>query len=482
MKTLYLDCGMGAAGDMLTAALLELLPEAEQANFLEKLNQLGLPGVQFSRETVSRCGINGTHVTVRVHSEEETSEDMPGHMHEHCHEHEHAHCHAHEDHHEQEHQHVHEDACAHDACHCHDHGDGEGHHHHHHHHHSSLADIRHIVEAHLPVSEKVRQDILAVYGLIAEAESHAHGIPVSDIHFHEVGTLDAVADVTAVCLLMEALQPEEVVVSPIHVGSGQVRCAHGILPVPAPATAYILRDVPTYGGAVRGELCTPTGAALLRHFATSYGSMPVMRVEAIGYGMGQKEFEAANCVRAMLGEQETQKSSGTLSSAAEAAAAASGVTATAKVNVNTEAAAQQADDVVLALSCNLDDMTAEDIGFAMEELLRAGALDVWTSPIGMKKNRPAVMLSLLCHAAEREHLLRCIFLHTTTLGVREHDCRRWTLARKEECIETPYGTLRRKTASGYGTSRAKLEYDDVARIARERGLSLADVRKAAEAD
>src|SRR5699024_5887421 len=140
----------------------------------------------------------------------------------------------------------------------------------------------------------------------AEAESHAHGVPVTEIHFHEVGTLDAVADVTAVCLLMHRLAPDDVVVSPVHVGSGQVHCAHGILPVPAPATAFILRGVPIYGGSVRGELCTPTGAALLKHFATRFGAMPAMQVESIGYGMGKKDFEAANCVRAMLGETESR--------------------------------------------------------------------------------------------------------------------------------------------------------------------------------
>ena len=199
----------------------------------------------------------------------------------------------------------------------------------------------------LDLSSKVREDILTVYRLIAEAESHIHDRPVTDIHFHEVGTLDAVADVTAVCLLMAELKPEQVIVSPIHVGSGQVRCAHGILPVPAPATAYLLRDVPIYGGAVKGELCTPTGAALLKHFATRFGEMPPMRTERIGYGMGKKEFEAANCVRALLGET-----------------------------------ADRVDDVV-ELACNVDDMTAGELGFAMEQLFAAGAREVFTVPIGM---------------------------------------------------------------------------------------------------
>ena len=164
-----------------------------------------------------------------------------------------------------------------------------------------MHEIGHIVEA-LSVSDKVKTDILAVYELIAEAEGHAHGMPVSQIHFHEVGTMDAVADITAVCLLMEELAPEQVVASPVCVGTGKVRCAHGILPVPAPATADILRGVPVYGGTIRAELCTPTGAALLKHFASAFGPLPLMTVERIGYGMGKKEFEAANTLRAMYGD------------------------------------------------------------------------------------------------------------------------------------------------------------------------------------
>ena len=266
-RILYLDCGMGAAGDMLAAALIELLPQAD--SFIDELNALGIPGVRFSKEPSVKCGITGTHMHVSVNGQEEESHDHHGHSHEHEHSHEHSH--------------------------------HEHHHHSHQHHHSGLNDIEHIVRGHMSLPENVQDHVMQVYGLIAEAESKAHGVPVTEIHFHEVGTLDAVADITAVCMLMDRLAPEEVVVSPIHVGSGQVRCAHGILPVPAPATAYILKGAPIYGGAIKGELCTPTGAALLKHFATRFGDMPIMTVEAIGYGMGKKDFEAANCVRAMLG-------------------------------------------------------------------------------------------------------------------------------------------------------------------------------------
>ena len=451
MKTLYLECGMGAAGDMLTAALLELMPDPEAA--VAELNGLGIPGVQFSKEAVSKCGIGGTHMTVKVHGEEE-SEEMFHHHHEHhdhlhehehddesaCHEHHHDHEHiheGHEHHHDHTHEHSHEHTHGHTHEHAHEHGD-DGHTHHHH---SSLHDIEHIVCGHLNIPDQVKQDVIAVYGLIAEAESHAHGVPVTEIHFHEVGTMDAIADITAVCLLMNKIAPDQVIVSPVHVGSGHVHCAHGIFPVPAPATAYILNGVPMYGGAVKGELCTPTGAALLKHFATRFGDMPVMRTEAIGYGMGKKDFEQANCIRAMLGETE------------------------------------DAGDSVLQLECNVDDMTAEELGFAMETILAAGALEVYTVPVGMKKSRPGTLLSVLCHEDQKEKLVRVIFQNTTTIGVREHSCSRYTLKRSFETVQTPYGEVQKKISSGYGVTREKYEYEDLARIAREQGISLAEVRK-----
>ena len=271
MKTLYLDCSMGAAGDMLASALMELLPE--QDSFIERFNALSIPKVVIEKEKSVKCGITGTHISVKVDDVEE-DDNMYEHHHEHengdyVHEHEHHHEHENGDHvHEHEHHHEHEN------------GD-HVHEHEHHHHHTSMYDIEHIVSC-LDASEKVKKDVLAVYNLIAEAESHAHGKPVTKIHFHEVGTMDAIADVTMVCMLMEELAPDKIIVSPVHVGSGQVKCAHGILPVPAPATAYILKDVPIYGGKINGELCTPTGAALLKYFANDFGGMPVMKTHAIG--------------------------------------------------------------------------------------------------------------------------------------------------------------------------------------------------------
>ena len=297
---------------------------------------------------------------------------------------------------------------------------------------------------HLNLPDAVKVDILKVYGLIAEAESHAHGVPVREIHFHEVGTMDALADIAAVCLLMHKLRPDRVVVSPVHVGSGQVKCAHGILPVPAPATAYILKGAPIYGGEIRGELCTPTGAALLKHFASDFGAMPPMSVSAIGYGMGKKDFPAANCVRAMLGESGDRG------------------------------------DSILEISCNLDDMTGEEIGFAMDMLFESGALDVFTTAVGTKKNRPAVLLTVLCRTEDEKKMTDLLMRHTTTLGVRICEKRRWILDREFSTVETPFGAVRCKKSSGGGVSRQKFEFDDLARIAREQGISLREAREIAE--
>ncbi len=415
MKTLYLECGMGAAGDMLTAALLELTKDKQ--SFVDQMNALGLPGVHVSAEAAVKCGITGTHMKVTVNGEEEESEDVHEHPHDHPHDHEHEH------HHEHEHEHGH-----------------EGGHEHHHHHHASLQDIEGIID-NLPVSGRVKADAKAVYALIAEAESAAHGRPVSEIHFHEVGTMDAVADVVAVCLLMEKLSPDQVVVSPVHVGSGYVRCMHGILPVPAPATALILRDVPTYGGQVQGELCTPTGAALLKHFATRFGDRPVMKTQAIGYGMGKKDFERANCVRAFLGESEGER------------------------------------EAVTKLECNLDDMTGEDISFAMERLFEAGARDVYTQAIGMKKSRPGVLLCVVCLPEDADHLADIMMKHTTTLGIRRQDLSRYVLSRSVETVPTSLGDVRVKHARGMGTDREKPEYEDLAALAARHGLSLEQVRR-----
>ncbi len=436
MKTLYLECGMGAAGDMLTAALLSLFSEERQKEILETLNGLGLHGVEISAADTVRSGICGLQMQVRIHGEEEESRDAHEHGHRHAEENYHCHAEMHEHMHEHAHEHSHEEE--------------SHHHHHHHHHHTSLAEIEAMVGV-MPLPEKVRTDVLKVYRLIAEAEGHAHGRPVEEIHFHEVGSLDAVMDVTAVSYLLYLLAPDEILASPVNVGSGHVHCAHGIMPVPAPATAYLLRDIPSFAAHAEAELCTPTGAALLRYFVKDFGKQPMMRVQKTGYGMGKKEFAAANCVRAFFGER------------ADASAE--------------NAVDGRLRDRVLALRCNLDDMTGEELGFAQECLLEAGALDVFTESIMMKKNRPAVLLTVLCHEGQKAALLQLLFKHTTTLGVRVSEMERYILNRREESVALPEGTIRVKTAEGYGATRRKAEYEDLRRLALEKDISLREARR-----
>lgn len=428
MKTLYLECKMGAAGDMLTAALLELLPDKQL--FIDKMNSLGIPGVELSATEMTKCGIKGTHMIVKVNGMEE-------HEYFHALKHAHSHGHAHEHSHGR-HEHVHE--------HTHDHI------------HTGMHEIGHII-ADLDISDKVRSDVTEVYKLIAEAESHAHGIPVDEVHFHEVGAMDAITDITGVCLLMEMIAPDKIIASPVHVGCGHVHCTHGTLPVPAPATAHILRGIPTYSdGTARGELCTPTGAALLKHFVREFYEMPVMTVSDIGYGMGMKDFDQANCIRAMLGECGGQ--------AAQSDVIPSYIT---------DAGGSR--DTVVELVCNLDDMTPEAVGFAVGALLDAGALDVWTEAIGMKKNRPGVKLCCLCRTEDRERIVRAVFKNTTTIGVREYECGRYTLDRSESEMKTAYGNVRSKVSLGYGVEREKAEYDDLAELARRNGVSVIDILK-----
>lgn len=447
MKLLYLDCGMGAAGDMLGAALAELLPDDARDAFTSELNAAGIPGVHISLDPSVKCGITGTHLTVTVNGTEE-KEGGYSHSHEHSH-HDHQHDHAH------------------DHSHSHDHQHSHSHDHHHDHSHRSLHDIHHIIDD-LKLPEAVRTDILAVYRLIAEAESKAHDKPVSEIHFHEVGTMDAIADIASVCLLLHKLAPDQIIASPIHVGSGQIKCAHGILPVPAPATAYILKDIPIYSGSIQGELCTPTGAALLKHFVTRFDQMPLMTPASTGYGMGTKDFPAANCVRAILGES----------------------------------FAENQPETICELSCNVDDMTGEDIAFAIETFLQNGALDAFTVPCTMKKGRPGVLVTVLCKDHDQKQMTKLILQHTTTLGVRSAEKKRWILSRTESetvipddvlanvtAPDMPAGskahdlkttggdcTIRSKTSTGFGITRNKYEHDDLEKIARTYGLTLAQVR------
>ncbi len=399
MRTLYFECNMGAAGDMLCASLFELLSEEGKAEFLDKMNSLDLPGVTVSAERAKKCGMIGTYFSVTVCGVEE----LESNNHEHRYEHNM---------------------------------------HHHEHRHATPDDIYKLING-LNVSENVRKGTKDVYSLIAEAEAKVHGTAVELVHFHEVGALDAVADVVGFCLLIEMLCVDKVMSSIVTTGAGSVKTAHGILPVPAPATAALLTGIPTRAGHVESELCTPTGAALLRHFSASFGKRPDMIVEAIGYGMGFKDFEGhPNCVRAFLGETD--------------------------VGTGEE---------LYELRCTVDDMTSEAAAFACERIMEAGARDIYVQQVIMKKGRPGFVFVCLCDENDGESFTRLLLKHTTTLGVRQFKCTRQSMDREITEVDTPEGILNVKHSHGFGISRSKPEYEDVAKIAREQDLSFMEAEK-----
>ena len=532
MKTLYIECNMGAAGDMLMGALYEICSEKEL--FLQKMNEAFAPfGITLSAEPSSKCGVAGTHMTVLVHGEEEAASQNGGaagcsvvpasvskennavtasgsgetaaaqnggaagnsvvpasvsgeirlpkggitasgakideqnffyanqqeekitaseteHMTETS---EHSHSpqaggHSHE------HMHTHSQQTK-ERSHTHNHQTGE-------HIHRDYPTILKEIQS-LPLPEKVKTDAASVYTLLGNAEAKVHQTTLYHIHFHEVGSLDALADVVGCCYLFYLIAPEEVLCSPVHVGNGFVKCAHGVLPVPAPATAELLKGIPSYTGAVASELCTPTGAALLRYFATRFTTMPPLTVTSIGYGMGKKDFEIANCVRVFLGENFSAENHAV----------------SAKENSGDDDYEFSCDDSVLSISCNIDDMTGEAIGLAIEILFAAGALDVYTTPVQMKKNRPGILLTCICPPEERDRFTVLFFLHTTTRGLRYQLYERAKLESTFETRHSSYGNIRVKKSSGYGIEKEKPEFEDLKSIVMKHNcsISLEDVKK-----
>ena len=428
MRILYIECKMGAAGDMLMGALYDLLPPADQLHFLEIINNLKLPGICVRAEDKKVCGISGKKMRVLVHGGEEEHHHGADHEYHHHHggEEEHHHGVEHGHHHGVEHEHYHGEA---------------------HHMHNSYGEILGKIRD-LPLKDSVKQDMEAVYRLIGEAESKVHKSDLFHIHFHEVGTLDALADVAGCCILMDMLNVDKVIVSPVCVGNGHVRCAHGILPVPAPATAEILKGMPMYFSSFDGELLTPTGAALLKHFADAFGECPQFIIEKTGYGLGSREYETANCVRMLLGQ-----SSDT-----------------------------EYEDEVLEICCNLDDMTPEAMGALYEPLFELGALDVYTIPLGMKKCRSGWMFCVLCRLQDAETLQLFLLKHTTTQGIRFQKWNRKKLKTEFETVNTRYGDIRLKISSGYGIRKMKPEYEDVVRAAKSTGAAYHEVIQEVQKD
>lgn len=392
MRILYFDCPAGLSGDMTLGALLDLRLDIDAFKAeLEKLGMVGEYELEISRG--AKCGITGTFVHVHL---------------------------------------------------AHDHHEGEGLDHGHEHHHRRLADIISLI-AGSRLSGQVKEKAAAMFRLLAEAEGKVHGISAEEVHFHEVGAVDSIVDIVGVCICMDMLNADRIVFSPLNTGSGRVKCSHGLMPVPAPATAELLTGVPCYSDGTMSELTTPTGALIARSFANSFGAMPEMTIERTGYGLGFKSFDFPNAARVLLGH----------TSSAEAQA-------------------------VSVIECNIDDMTGEAMGYALEKLLQGGALDAFFTPIYMKKNRPATKLTAICAGDKRADIERILLTETTTLGVRSYDARRATLDRRIETVTTPWGEVNVKIANGPKGTKIAPEYEDCRRAAESSGQTFLNVYAEAE--
>jgi pyridinium-3,5-bisthiocarboxylic acid mononucleotide nickel chelatase len=397
MRILYFDCPAGLSGDMTLGALLDLgLDAAILTAELEKLHIQDEYSLHIQHG--AKCGIAGTSVHVHLEHDE--------------HDHEHA---------------------------------GEEHGGHaHHHHHRNLQDIVRLIEG-SDLNQAVKAKAISLFTLLAQAEGKVHGIAPEEVHFHEVGAVDSIVDIVGVCVCMDMLKPDRVVFSPLNTGSGRVKCAHGLMPVPAPATAELLTGVPSYSDGTMSELTTPTGALIAKVFADAYGPMPEMVIEKSGYGLGFKDFEFPNAARAMLGRT-----------------------------------AQEESQTVCVIECNIDDSTGEVLGYALEKLFQAGALDAFFTPIYMKKNRPAYRLTAIVDSSKRAAVERVMLCETTTLGVRVYEARRTTLPRRIETVSTPWGDVRVKVAYGPAGPKIAPEYEDCRTVAESSGQTFLNVYASAK--
>ena len=418
-KILYLECNSGISGDMTVGALLDL--GADRQVLENALESLGVDGyhLHFGRKVV--CGLDAFDFDVHLEA------DGYGHSH--------AHTHRREDAYERvdsyEHSEVHEHCHGHKHERSHEHEDG----HSHSHTHRNLHDIYHIID-HLDSNERVKEMARTMFRIVAEAESKAHGLPVEQVHFHEVGAIDSIVDIISVAVCMDNLGVEDVVVSALSEGHGHVRCQHGVLPVPVPATANIASS---YGLKLHftdndGEMVTPTGAAIAAALRTKDRLPASCRLLKIGMGAGNKVFKQANVLRAMLLEN-----------------------------------SQDEDHTMWVLETNLDDCTGEMLGLTMEMLLDAGAADVWYTPIHMKKNRPAYMMSVLCRESSIEAMEEIILTQTTTIGIRRYPTERTVLERSEIQVETSYGPADVKMCAYKGRKFFYPEYESIRRICMEQG-------------
>ena len=419
---LYFDCFSGASGNMILGALIDAgLPLEELRG---ALGSLALGDVRLHADRVSRSGIGAT--SFRVDDGEGPNEREGGHDHPHDHDHDHKHA----DHHDHDHSHDHD------------------HHDDHHHHHRGLSEICAMVDGSaLSAEAKARANRL--FRRLAEVEADIHQMPVEDVHLHEVGAVDSIIDIAGAVYGLERLGIDRIVSSPLNVGSGTVRCEHGVMPVPAPATARLIEGVPAYSKGPAVELLTPTGALIISEYAHEFGPMPAMRVRQVGYGAGDRDFsEHPNLLRILVGEAETS----------------------------------QALQTVVVIECEIDDMNPQIFGVLMDKLYAAGALEVFYAPIQMKKNRPGTLVTVIATPELREVLSAIVFSETTTIGLRFRESQRECLEREHVAVETPLGRVRFKLARRAGSSHvvnAAPEFDDCLRVAKEHGISVKEVQAVA---
>lgn len=444
-KILYLECNSGISGDMTVGALLDL--GADRSVLEHGLESLGVGGyhLHFGRKVT--CGLDAYDFD--VHLEEH------GHGHSHSHEEEHGHSH--------DHSHSHEEG------HSHSHGHSHEDHHGHSHAHRNLFDVYQIIDR-LDSNDHVKELARKMFMIVAEAESKAHGLPIDQVHFHEVGAIDSIVDIISVAICIDNLGVEEVIVSPLAEGHGHVHCQHGVLPVPVPATANI---VAAYGLKMRftdndGEMVTPTGAAIAAALSSGDQVPDSCRLLKIGMGAGNKEFRQANVLRAML-----------LETGSETAPESEPESA----HEPTDQACGDGDKMWV-MESNIDDCTGENLGFVMELLLEAGAADVWYTPVFMKKNRPAYQLSVLCREGDAKRLEEMILVHTTTIGVRRYPVERTVLVREKRTVKTEFGEAQVKVCTYQKKVFYYPEYEDVKALCRTHDIDFQtayyEVRRAAE--
>ena len=453
MRIAYLECFSGISGDMFLGALVDA---GVSARLLEDTVAALNLGAKLEVSRVDRAGIAATKVDVVIGGEKDMPreqywrereikkrhEHLTGHTGEHAHDHPHTH-----------------DSTQQGAVtidtrepqihHTHAHGQGRG-----------LKEIRDIIAV-APISDTAKRRATTVFEALGQAEAKVHNADVETIHFHEVGSVDAIVDIVCASVASEALGVDDWICSPLNVGGGTVYCAHGTFPVPAPAVVELLKDAPIYSGGLQVELVTPTGAAIVRTLTSRFGAFPPMRVEKTGYGAGSRNFDKhPNVLRLSIGE-----------AIAEADVAS---------YISTQPHERAGTDIIRVIEANLDDATPQLLGYVQERLMAAGALDVYCTPIQMKKNRPGTLLSVLARPVNEANLVEILFAESTTLGVRIREERRRVLERRTVAVQTPWGEVRVKVAHVGGEVRnAAPEFEDCRRIAAEHQLPLKQVMQAA---